>query len=192
MIDPRMLGSALSPRNEVAPVGSVRPASAGMVPNLEQINHNSRPTGPVGAVSYGSGAGPWDSDEMGRWQTGFNPGQQVPTMQFTPVNDSAQRSSGGSGDFNALHLAMMSDALGQANFGNAPRMNLMDIFEDKGSGTFGLKTAPGTDVPVGVAGVDMSIGLPGGGAQTYQDAGYSPDRMAQFIARQLATIDESR
>lgn len=88
--------------------------------------------------------------------------------------------AGGDGQFNAMHMIQLNNAMNKARWGSQQRPDLANVFQSNDDGTFSMSNQYSSE--------GMPWTVPGGG---WEDAGMSPDEAVDYWTRQLSYIDNS-
>ena len=134
----------------------------------------------------------------------LNQGYQLINNQVVPVRSSgiytgsgdpndpnmSMEEEGGDGAFTISDLMDFQTAIGQANFGNQDPVSAFQMFEDKGKGTFDIRTnAPYSGLLMGVN--EMGEPVPLNMAVNESGEQLSPQLVRDRIKASFSLIDES-
>ena len=134
----------------------------------------------------------------------LNQGYQLINNQVVPVRSSgiytgsgdpndpnmSMEEEGGDGAFTISDLMDFQTAMGQANFGNQDPVSAFQMFEDKGKGTFDIRTnAPYSGLLMGVN--EMGEQVPLNMAVDERGEQLSPQLVRNRIKSSFSLIDES-
>ena len=157
-----------------------------------------------GAGLLDDGNSPEYRDLINNFAGGILNGYQVIDNQVVPINPSgvysgsgmgndpnmSMEEEGGDGAFTIMDLMDFQTAIGQANFGNQDPVSAFQMFEDKGKGTFDIRTnAPYSGLLMGVN--EMGEPVPLNMAVDERGEQLSPQLVRNRIKSSFSLIDES-
>jgi len=157
-----------------------------------------------GAGLLDDGNSPEYRDLINNFAGGILNGYQVIDNQVVPINPSgiysgsgmgndpnmSMEPEGGDGAFTIMDLMDFQTAMGQANFGDMDPVSAFRMFEDKGKGTFDIRTnAPYSGLLMGMN--EMGEQVPLNMAVDRDGQQLSPQAVRNRIKASFSLIDES-